>query len=822
MSNALKSFLHRFMLPPQTVLAQTPFSFDMSWWTALMGLATGGTVVVAGQTVRRDPCALTRLVAREGITFTFAVPSELVSWIQNADLGQLRNSKWTFHCSAGEAASWSFIDQLQRFGKHDLRVVNAYGPTETMIPTVHEINYASMTPADMPVPIGRPLPNYNVYVVDEQGKPVPAGVPGQLVVSGAGVATGYVNDKLSSAERFPLDHLVDTDFLHRGWTHCHLTGDECYVRKADGVLIMQGRKDGDTQIKIRGLRMDLLDVETHLVATAGGNVAHAIVQAYKSDADDASGHFLVAHVVFSDQGRLWLRSEPEQTAFLARVVAEMPVPDYMRPSRLLIVESLPLTPNGKIDRRLVAKWRPSSTATRDDKLLASDQFKNAENHELATMAAVWKRVLGEAVAPFPLAGESDFFAVGGNSFLLIRARTEIQKDTGIYLELPQLFQHSTLAGMADLIKHDTDDSSTAPISSTINWEEETKLGDLSQLSRIPGDKTAASGNLVVALTGATGFLGKSLLKSLVRSPQVGRVHCLAVRDVTRLRNFTSPKIVVHMGDLCQPRLGMTPEEARDVFTSASVVVHNGADTSFMKSYTTLKTVNLTSTRELARLSLNQGSQVSHFHYVSTAGIASQLQRDLYDESLGPIPASDGAQGYIYSKWASEAFLEKLSRAAGLSLTIHRPTAIVGDGAPQLDVMSSVLRFSEVLGRVPQMDGIEGHFQFVEVDAVAKDIVHSVVTLEDVEVTSPSPQPLVRYRNHCGPPEYAVSVPCLGAFLSKKLRRPIGTQSDADWILEARKAGLPAEVAAYLGDLGAAFQSRGKKWIFPRVWNGMPP
>lgn len=771
-----------------------------------MGLATRGTVVVAAQTARRDPLALTRLISRESITFTFAVPSESASWIQNANLDELRSSKWSFHCSAGEALPWNLVDQLQRLGKHDLRAVNAYGPTETMIPTVHEIYYPSMSPADMPVPIGQVLPNYNVYIVDQQGQPVPAGVPGHLVVSGAGIATGYVNDEPGSTQRFPLDQLVTSDFLHRGWTHCHLTGDRCYLDKSDGLLVMQGRIDGDTQIKLRGFRMDVLDIEAHLVAKARGNISQTIVHAYKPDEDDTSTHYLVAHVVLSDQGRLSLPSEPEQKAFLTRVTAEMSLPDYMRPSRLIVVESLPLTPHGKVDRRSIAKWCPT-----DEERLSSEQIKT-ENYELATMAAIWKRVLGEAVTPFALAGDTDFFAVGGNSLLLIRARAEIETETGVDLALPELFQHSTLAGMAGLIESKIVDKGIVAMTPTINWEEETILDDGLQRFRVQRDKALTPGNIVVALTGTTGFLGKSLLKSLVQSPEVSRIHCLAVRDATRLRNFTSPKIVVYKGDLSQPGLGLTPSEAHNVFTSASVVIHNGADTSFMKSYSTLKAVNLTSTRELARLSLEYGP-ISRFHYVSTAGIASQLQRDLYDESLGPMPAaSDGAQGYVYSKWASEVFLERLSRAAGLPLTIHRPTAIIGPGAPQLDVMSSVLRFSELLGMVPRMDGIEGHFQFVDVNRVAKDMLRSIVREE-------ATPPLVRYQNHCGPPEDTVSIPRLGEYLCRKLERPVTTRSDAEWIQRARQAGLPAEVAAYLEDLGAAFKATGKKWIFPHVWNG---
>lgn len=111
-----------------------------------------------------------------------------------------------------------------------------------------------------------------------------------------------------------------------------------------------------------------------------------------------------------------------------------------------------------------------------------------------------------------------------------------------------------------------------------------------------------------------------------------------------------------------------------------------------------------------------------------------------------------------------------------------------------------------------MNGIEGHFQFVSVESVAHDMLGSIV-LEDAGQT------VVQYRNHCGPPEHAVPVHRLAEYLLQKLERPITTQSDAEWIQRAGEAGLPAEVAAYLGDLSAAFNRTGRKWVFPRVWNG---
>ncbi|AEO57481.1 polyketide synthetase, partial [Thermothelomyces thermophilus ATCC 42464] len=714
--NAARSFLHRWPMSPQTVLQQTPLSFDVSWWGAIIALATKGTVVVAGPEARRDPRALTDLIVSKKVTFTFAVPSESVAWLQGGDLAALRSSAWTWHCSGGEPYSQNLINHLRLLDKPDLRAINIYGPTETMIPNAYEVLYRSFSASDMPVPIGRVMPNYTARVVDAQGHPVPAGIPGQLLFAGAGIADGYVGNPELTAERFPEDDLAPAEFVKQGWKLVHHSGDSGYLRESDGQFILQARINGDTQVKLRGLRIDMLDIEAQLLSTAKGLVSDAVVHVRKPEPNNSSADFLAAHVVLSEEGRARYATPAEQETFLDKVVAELRVPDYMRPAVIVAVTSLPLTHHGKVDRKAVAKLpltRALGKAT-ETPVGAAAAVDLGGNENLNKMKDLWLNVLGESVHAHTLGPNSDFFLVGGNSLLLIRVQGDLRKQYGLDVPLTQLFQRNTLAQMASLL--DGKDRNNASATSGIDWPREIKLQPALSHLRAPASPMPKSG-LVIALTGASGFLGLELVRQLVRLPEVKTVHALAVRSQSKLAQVSSPKLVIHPGDLSKPQLGLTDTAATEVFKTSHAVIHNGADVSFLKAYGSVRRTNLESTKDIVKLALQHGN-VRHLHYISTAGIATMLGHDLYEESLGAFPPTSSPEGYVLSKWASELYLERASAVTGLPVTIHRPTAIVGENAPHLDVMSNILHYSRQMATVPSMSALEGTFQFVPVEDVA--------------------------------------------------------------------------------------------------------
>lgn len=845
---------------PQTVLQQTALSFDHSWQEALLGLATGGSVVVTPRMTRKDPIALTNIIADREVTMATTVPSQSSAWLQHGNIDRLRGSKLTWLLSGGEAMSFPVIQLFQNLNKPDLRLLNIYGPTEVMVPTMHEVCYRDLTAADMPLPIGAVRPNYTAYVADEQTHhPVPAGIPGQLVVGGAGVATGYINDPALTAERFPLDQFASRHSLAHGWTRAHLTGDRVYLRESDGVFVLLGRIANDFQVKIRGQRLDVREVEASIVSTSNGQISGAVVHLRtmssstplsSSSSTDGKGtnaigsDFLVAHVALtpalaaefdlSDSNK----KSDGMDEFLKDVVARLPLPAYMRPSVVVPLTSLPVNNHGKVDRLAVTKLPlPSSPSQLNGDGVSQHDVDLTQNQQI--IKDIWVSVLGSVAHAHTITPASDFFLVGGNSLLLISVRDKLKKIYHRQIALVELFQSTTLAEMADLLgdgnaEEAASDATAAAKRREHDWATETRYDDHG-LPVLPSKGQIARENnkegLVVVLTGATGFLGRRLLRAMIESPAIKTIYCIAVRDPSKLSDFGSAnKVVMQAGDLRSPLLGLKSNDAQSIFTSADIIIHNGADVSFLKPYTTLKTTNVASTKELVRLihtypSASPSTSGPALHFVSTAGVAALTnnQQDLYERRLlGQPVGSSNTSGYVASKWACETFLENVAAAdTGLRIVVHRPTAIVGPDAPRLDVMHNVINLAEQLRCVPQMRALQGWFQFVPIEEITRDMLDDILGDRPgghAAVPDDTLGPRVRYHNHCGPEEETVEIHDLGEYLGKKQGAQFETVEDHEWVRRANSIGAAAEITEYLLTIGDNFEKTGAKWIFPRVWN----
>ncbi|KAK4193690.1 putative hybrid NRPS/PKS enzyme [Podospora australis] len=459
-TNTINGFLHSFPMKPQTVLQQIALSFDVSWWQTLVGLATGGSVLVAGKDARRDPLALTSLIASEGITLTLSVPSEAMSWLQHgADHQLLRQSAWEWHISAGEEIGRNLVRLLRAVDKPDLRFMNAYGPAETIIPHAYEVPYLDHTNAlPTTIPIGKVLANYSVYIMDQDNHPLPAGVPGQIVIGGAGVASGYIKRPELTATRFPNDPLASPRAIANGWTHVHLSGDRGYMRE-DGVFVALGRMNGDTQVKLRGQRFELREVEAALVAAGEGDIGEAVCHVRHRGDDDheknPSTAFLVAHVVPAPemQNKYGTHtSSPAAQKRLQEIVSglESTLPQYMCPSVVVPVPSLPLSHHGKVDRRYLSTM---PLRTEEPKIKTTLPRQNSSTSSvpsfISELEEIWREVLGDLISESQkLDRDSNFFLLGGNSLLLIKVKSKIKERTGREVPLFKLFEHSSLEKMA--------------------------------------------------------------------------------------------------------------------------------------------------------------------------------------------------------------------------------------------------------------------------------------------------------------------------------------------------------------------------------------
>lgn len=437
-------------MKPQTVLQQIALSFDVSWWQSLLGLAIGGTVIVAGKDVRRDPFALTALIISQKITLTLAVPSEATSWLEHGDIQRLRQSAWEWHISTGEEVNGNLVERFRRLEKLDLRFLNAYGPAKTIIPNAYEILYQDRNLDISSFPIGKAMPNYSVYIMDQDNHPLPAGVPGQIVIGGAGVASGYINQPNLTATRFPKDTLASARAVANGWIQTHLSGGRGYMRE-DGVFVALGRINGDTQVKLRGQRFELREVEVAIVAAGQGDISEAVCHIRCRDEKDAASAFLVAHVTLPQEiQKKYGTNGPVIDSMLRNIVSSLALPQYMRPSVVVALQFVPLNHHGKVDRKLLSK-SPLKMAAEPPK--SSPRFIQSRSPQFQNeMAAIWRDILGDLIDGQKLEEGSDFFLVGGNSLLLIKVQSKIKERTRHDIPLAKLFEAGTLGKMAAILR----------------------------------------------------------------------------------------------------------------------------------------------------------------------------------------------------------------------------------------------------------------------------------------------------------------------------------------------------------------------------------
>ena len=403
--------------PDDTWVLLHSYAFDFSVWEIWGALAYGGRLVISPLWTTRSPQALAALVAGERVTVMNATPSLFVvaqdELLRAADRLALR-----YVVFGGEAlAPAALRPWFEHFGDGAPTLVNMYGITET---TVH-VTYRRMRLADCELqssPIGVPISDLSLHLLDPKGVPVPPGVVGELFVGGTGVARGYLHRPELTAERF-----IENPF---GEGRLYRTGDLAR-RLPDGGLDFRGRIDD--QVKIRGFRIELGEVEVAVRELPG--VADCAVVAIEAAPGDTR---LAAYVVPLDAGPS-VAAERFRQDLLAHL--ERKLPAYMVPASITPIDRLPLTRNGKTDRKALP---PPTWETRADERFLSPRTPTEE-----LIADVWRGVLGVE----QIGVQDNFFNLGGHSLLAARVATQVRARCEMDLSVRALFEHPTLSGFAE-------------------------------------------------------------------------------------------------------------------------------------------------------------------------------------------------------------------------------------------------------------------------------------------------------------------------------------------------------------------------------------
>ncbi|MEV0687215.1 non-ribosomal peptide synthase/polyketide synthase [Nocardia sp. NPDC050378] len=393
-----------------TVLQKTPTTFDVSVWEFFWPLQIGATLLLAEPDGHRDPAYLRRVIAEYGVTVAHFVPSMLEAFLAQQEIAERGSLRLVF--ASGEALPAPLAQRLRLLT--GARLHNLYGPTEAAV----DVTFHEVTDADrVTVPIGAPVFNTRLHVLDSRLRPVPVGAPGELYLSGVQLARGYVGRPELTAGRFVADPAAAGERMYR-------TGD--LVRwTTNGELEYLGRTD--FQVKLRGLRIELGEIEAILGSVEGAARAVVVVR------DDAGvGEQLVAYVV-AEAGAV--------TVDALREAALRALPAYMVPAAFVLLDELPVNASGKLDRKALPA--PARTVV-------------AYTEPAGPVEETVARVFGEVLGLERVGRDDDFFALGGNSLVATQVAARLGADLGCGLTVRDLFGATTVARLAAVIAERAD------------------------------------------------------------------------------------------------------------------------------------------------------------------------------------------------------------------------------------------------------------------------------------------------------------------------------------------------------------------------------
>ena len=476
--------------PADRVLQFSSLSFDIAIEELFPAWIRGAAVVFRDERALLGPSEFSGWVAANGITVLDLPTVYWHAWVEGlAGLGERLPQSLRLAIVGGEKASGRRLDDWRAIGGDRIRWINTYGPTEaTVVATAYEPPPGASLPE---VPIGRPIANTRVYLLDARMEPVPPGLPGELYIGGEGLARGYLRRAGPTAERFVPDPFGD-----RPGARLFRTGDRARWRP-DGQLEFLGRVDH--QVKVRGFRVEPGEVEAVLRRHPG--VGDAVVAARA----DAAGRLrLAAYVVPRDaaapdaaESRRWLRAA---------------LPEYMVPSAFVTLDALPLSPNGKIDRKALPEPAPGLLDPAAEYVAPRDPLEE-------TLARVWADVLElERVGI-----HDNFFDLGGHSLQSVQLVSRLTAALGRPVPVKTVFQAPTIAAMAEVLERETADAvipsgsgggDIAALARSLMEAEPPALSEHLSIEGRPFYALFAAGELAPVDAVAVSYFPSTLLRSL--------------------------------------------------------------------------------------------------------------------------------------------------------------------------------------------------------------------------------------------------------------------------------------------------------------------
>jgi amino acid adenylation domain-containing protein len=429
MINHLYGKIDDLSLTGEDIVEQTASaSFDISVWQFLAALLVGGAIYIIDRDTVMDPPLFLRALRSGGVTILESVPSLMTAFLEDVEQSEdkeLPHLRWMI--PTGEALS-PLLARKWYAHYPGIKLLNAYGPTEASDDVTHYVVEEPPAEDRVTVPIGKPLQNTHIYILDRHLNLCPVGVRGEICVAGLGVGRGYWRD-LGKTEAVFVPNPYLSDIGDENYGVVYRTGDIGYFRE-DGHVECLGRLDH--QVKIRGNRIELGEIENRL------GLYPAVKEAVVIDREDDRGNkYLCAYMVADETRAL---THPLDAAPLKGFIGQT-LPDYMVPSYYVRMERIPLTANGKVDRKALPE--PETAHIEEELIPPRDEVEKK-------LAGIWASVL--SLEPGELSIDANFFDMGGHSLRATLLATRIHKTFGVKLPLTEIFSSPTIRDLADFLR----------------------------------------------------------------------------------------------------------------------------------------------------------------------------------------------------------------------------------------------------------------------------------------------------------------------------------------------------------------------------------
>ncbi|MET7418861.1 amino acid adenylation domain-containing protein [Dactylosporangium sp. NPDC005555] len=685
------------------------YAFDFSVWELWGALLHGGRLLVVPQWATRAPDVFAELVQTGGVTVLSQTPSAF-GQVSAALLARGGGTALRYVVFGGEALNHAALRPwVAAHGDEQPELINMYGITET---TVH-VTFRRVRETDLAEHaslIGPPLHDLSLYLLDGSHHPVGPGVPGEIFVGGDGVTHGYVANPALTAER-----MLPDPFTGRAGARMYRSGDLA-IRRADGELLYLGR--GDDQVKVRGHRIELGEVQAALSAL--DDVARAAVLLER---DRVGAATLAGYVVPAGD------AEPSGSAIRRALLRTLP--EWMVPAKVTVLPELPLTRNGKLDRQALADRGDQGTAT-------GPRGATPAEGTARELAAIWQDLLGVAT----VGTEDNFFELGGHSLMVMHLVARIRTSLGVEMPMETLFRTPQLQPLADAV--DEVRAGTADVVSAAGTGDDDITAMRAEIAeRVAGIPRPAerpdADHGVVLLTGATGFVGRFVLARLL-AEETTRVVCLArggearrddlVAGMTALglwRDGHAARVELVDGDIAAPRLGLSVADHDRLADRAGRIVHTAAWVNHVYPYEQLADANTHSLAGL--LELAAAGRRTALTVVSTSSVFDSAGYP----AGGTVPPGplhtlpSGVNGYVRSKAVAELYLEHAGELDVPAAVVRIPSVFGDQDRHQINAADAVWSWSRAMietGQHPESFALDGNelFQALPADAAAEAVL----------------------------------------------------------------------------------------------------